>query len=47
MWNIHLRRILEGEERERETGDIFKIIITGEVPKLMSDVTPQIQKTQQ
>lgn len=47
MCNIHLRRILEGEERERETGDIFKIIMTGEVPKLMSDITPQIQKTQQ
>lgn len=47
MCNIHLRGILEGEERERGTDDIFKIITTGKFPKLMSDIIPQIQKTQQ
>ena len=39
-------RILEKEEREKGTEEIFKTIMTENFPKLMSDTKPQIQEAQ-
>lgn len=37
-------RIPEGEERGKETEGIFKVIMTGNFPKLVSDTNSQIEE---
>ena len=36
--------VIPNEEREKETEEIFEIIMTENVPKLMSDIKPQLQE---
>lgn len=45
MCNIHVKGIPEGGKREGETDDLFKMM-TENFLKFMSDIKPQIQKTQ-
>ena len=46
MFKIHTMEISEGKERQKETEEISKIIITEIFQKLIIDGKPQIQEAQ-
>ena len=44
MSNIHLIGVLEGEEEEQETGNLFEKIMKEKFPNLVKEIDMQIQE---
>ena len=43
-YNIHIKGMPGGEEREKITGEIFEVVMAENFPKLIRDTKPQIQE---
>ena len=45
-FNIHLRGVPEGEEKEQEIGNLFEKIMKETFPNLMKKIDTQVQEAQ-